>query len=51
MQIDSRALKPVFKRGILGMDVVSEGSLMIFNMSWYGCSFKREFNEIQIVLV
>ena len=35
MEIDSRALKPVFKRGFLGMGVVLRG----------GC------NEIQNVLV
>ena len=51
MQIDSRALKPVFKRGFLGMAVMSRGGVMRFKLSWYGCGFKREFNEIQNVLV
>ena len=48
MQIYSRA---VFKRGFLGMGVVLSGSEMKFKMSWYGCGFKREFNEIQDVLL
>ena len=51
MQIDSIALKPVFKRGILGMGVVLRWSVMRFKMSWSGCGFKRELNEIQSVLV
>ena len=50
MQIDSRALKPVFKRGFLGMGVVLRGSVMRFKMSWYGCGFKREFKGTQSAL-
>ena len=51
MEMDSRALKPVFKKGFLGMGVVLRGGAMRFKMSWYGCGFKSEFNEIQDVLV
>ena len=37
MQIDSRALEPVFKRGFLGMGVMSTGVVIRFKLSWYEC--------------
>ena len=49
MQTDSRAPKQVLREGCMG--AVLRGSLMRCKMSWYGWGFKREFNEMQDILI